>query len=60
MQLFFFSGFCLAAMPCEHCLMHPHIPWGDWGECGGKMGEDKGIGTSLINQPALKIYLING
>lgn len=57
---FFFSGFCLAAMPCEHCLMLPHIPWGDWGECGGKMGEDKGIGTSLINQPALKIYLING
>lgn len=29
------------------------------GEGGVEAGEDKGRGTSLINQPALEIYLIN-
>lgn len=64
---FLISFFVWLPRPCEHCLISAGLPCSLRGEKVVRgtrwevveAGEDKGRGTSLINQPALEIYLIN-
>lgn len=58
---FLISFFVWLPRPCEHCLISARLPCCFRGEGGERhsVGEVGGRGTSLINQPALEIYLIN-